>query len=641
MDSLKSSYISEKTDIRLPSKTDLLQRSAMVSPIGEWDIIKSAQTIPGVSSGSEGSSSFYVRGGDKGNNMMFLDGVRIYGAGHLFGLSAAVPQDIVSSAQFYSGNFVGAHTNMLSSVIDVKTIDGDFNKPQTSFSISTFSAGGGVSVPIMKNRLSVMAYTRVSPFGREYNFVSGLFSDFGLDLPKSMESQPMELFVKATWLTLKKMRVSLSCFNTRDDYKLLYQINKWDQFGWRNQVTNLFVSSNDFGDWTFTGNVSINNFSNWRRQFHYPFTDDDMVSVESCLNERTITVQIENNKSRFCHALGGKLSSAFPRSFLGNLWYHIYGALGKISLSSTFRGSCFVPDYSSNAVPFLDPEIVLSAIYNVDKNLTLNLSADYLSQYYHVVEGFPMGWSMDFYIPASDTTRPEHSFQVSGGMSLNRGRHSASFTGYYKKYQNLVYFTDEKGFFNQDVKNDVSNTLLAGEGRSYGLEMKYTYKSQRMSVDWNYTLSRSIRRFDGISDDDWYPARFDRPHILNLNMEYTLKSAGSIKYGLTGFFTLQSGHNESIRTGIVEVILPWKKEGLYDYYGNVVNNYRMPTVIRLDIGTCFQWKKGKCSHCLNIGIYNILNRYNPSFIFFDQNYGEWKTISLFPIMPTFNYKITI
>ena len=107
-----------------PINTADLRRTA--SPLGEADPIKFIQTLPGVATGMEGSSAYYVRGGNEGNNLTTLDGIPIYGTGHLLGLTTSYPSEIVSGQDFFAGGFpsdVGGYT---SSLLQLTTSDGDF-----------------------------------------------------------------------------------------------------------------------------------------------------------------------------------------------------------------------------------------------------------------------------------------------------------------------------------------------------------------------------------------------------------------------------------------------------------------------------------------------------------------------------------
>ena len=170
----------------IPINTADLRRTA--SPMGEADPIKFIQTLPGVATGMEGSSAYYVRGGNEGNNLTTLDGIPIYGTGHLLGLTTSYPSEIVSDQDFYAGGFpsdVGGYT---SSLLQLTTSDGDFEKTRSSLFVNNFLAGAQLSKPLKRNKSSLIASVRVSPLGLEYNLLRPLM-DEGLPVPEGTPSR--------------------------------------------------------------------------------------------------------------------------------------------------------------------------------------------------------------------------------------------------------------------------------------------------------------------------------------------------------------------------------------------------------------------------------------------------------------------
>ena len=273
---------------------DLKAASHLVSPSGEADVIKYVQTIPGVISGAEGSSSYYVRGGNQGNNLVEMDGVRVFGNSHLLGFCSSIPQNILSSADFFTGSLYGEYSNILSSVLALKTTDGDFHRPNVSLSLNNFFGGGGFSVPIIKDRLSFTSSARYSPFGKEYNLLGGVISDFGVDLPKEMNSTVYDVFGKLTWKPDNQTKLSLSYFRTEDDYQLIYKANKWDRLSWRNQIVNFQFCTPLSGMWIWSGNVAFNQFTNNQTQRRVAFASDDWVNVGTNLREIVINGKFDH-----------------------------------------------------------------------------------------------------------------------------------------------------------------------------------------------------------------------------------------------------------------------------------------------------------------------------------------------------------
>ncbi len=633
---------------------DLSTASRIISPTGEGDVIKYVQTIAGVSSGTEGSSSYFVRGGNNGNNLIELDGTRIYGTSHLLGFSTAISQDILSTAQFHSGSIRGEHSNLLSSVLDLRTKDAA-RRPEASLSLSNFFAGASFSTPIVKDKLSVMASARYSPFGKEYGLISSIVSDFGEFLPQSIGSTVYDIFAKLSWTPGIRTKVSLSYFKTVDDYKLLYTVSKWDKLGWGNDMVNLRVQSVLSDNWLFSGNASLNRFANSFSQYRFTsFETDAFFELQSALNDVTLSGKLEyNGDSPFKQSFGYKFSGTRFHTYdtpvnclLGNLWYQAgVEKEGMFSLQAMLRGNLFASGLAADVKTFFNPETSLSATYYLTPALGLALSADYLTQYYHLVEGLPTGWSMDLMVPASRSLKPETALQLAAGAFFKNEHHDLKVGAYYKSYRNLVFNPDAVSFFEKDAASGWKDHLHSGEGSSKGVESSYSYTGKKLNASFAYTFSHTDRLFADLCKGQRFPAKFDRPHILNINLDLVLGEYESKEYGFTSFFTVQSGHLESAKAGLVGVALPWTyrpgDDGDVDYFGDSFNNFRMPTYIRLDLGFYSRWETRHTRHLLNFGIFNVLNRHNPSFIYAGlYSDHHWEQLSIFPIMPSLSYKLT-
>jgi hypothetical protein len=247
----------------IPINTADLRRTA--SPLGEADPIKFIQTLPGVSTGMEGSSAYYVRGGNEGNNLTTLDGIPIYGTGHLLGLTTSYPSEIVSGQNFYAGGFpsdVGGYT---SSLLQLKTSDGDFEKTRSSLFVNNFLAGAQLSKPLKKNKSSLLASVRVSPLGLEYNLLRPLM-DEGLPVPDHINALVGDAFAKITWKTRDRERIFLSVFGSYDRYGFDPTNTSSQALGWSNLIGNLtWIRESDSG-WEWESRLSHNGFRAFQDQ---------------------------------------------------------------------------------------------------------------------------------------------------------------------------------------------------------------------------------------------------------------------------------------------------------------------------------------------------------------------------------------
>jgi hypothetical protein len=251
-------------------------------------------------------------------------------------------------------------------------------------------------------------------------------------------------------------------------------------------------------------------------------------------------------------------------------------------------------------------------------------------QYYHTLEGLPVGWSLDMIVPSGKTAVPESSHQGSLVASSQIGRHRFSVGGYQRKMDNLVYYRYAQTLFNGSFAGWEDNVDI-GKGASYGGEILYEYDGDRLYSRLSYTLSKTIRfGFPNICDGEEFHARFDRRHVLNAMAQWR---------GFSAAVTLQSGHWENGAPESFIMHLPDDSEWTgYHYEG--INNYHMPAVFRLDLGYNFSFDTGKVSHVVNVGVCNATNHFNPFMLYYDAQTEGFKMIALLPILPNFSYRIS-
>ena len=264
-------------------------------------------------------------------------------------------------------------------------------------------------------------------------------------------------------------------------------------------------------------------------------------------------------------------------------------------------------------------------------------TVDHLAQFYHTLEGLPLGWSLDMVIPSDQDFAPEMADQVYGGLYGDAGGHTWSLGGYWKWMDNLLYFADGGNLFNASL-GSWRTGVYSGKGRSFGLEATYGYHSKRVDMRIAYTLSKTDRLFDRLNGGEWFPAKFDRRHMLNVTGEYVLTRRERFKMGVTTLVALQSGCWETVPIGHYSVPSLTGEVFTVDLYSGM-NNYRMPTFFRWDAGWYMEKELTRAKHRLNLGVYNLTNRHNPFLITYDGETKEWKQISLLPIMPSISYRI--
>lgn len=639
----------------------------MVAATGEADAIKYIQVLPGVSTGAEGSSAIYVRGGNIGSNLMTLDGVPIYGGSHLLGLASVYPSSMVASAAFRNGGFRGTDNNLTASHIGLLTENGSFTDWKWGLSASNFLLGGMCSVPVVKDRISLIASLRVSPVGPEFNAVQGIIGG-ALDSLSRVRAFAYDAFAKATWRLNRKHTLTFSVFNSADAYRYIYGGDSDESMAWSNLILNAGEELLLSRDWRLEARLSYNRFLSRQGVVRDMSGTVNNLALVNSLDEVTaradfVKTYAEGKDLRLGavarHALFNPgTSSTFtgdgawtmldsPRTD-NRSWSLTQTLYAQWNLERSDRYELMAcaklnvnesnSDGDRHFRLHVNPEAGLLGRVNLARWLAVEGTADWAVQYYHTLEGIPLGWSLDMMVPTDSKRGPEQALQLYGAVLTELGRHRITVGAYWKKMYNLVWFVDAGQLFSPAISGWKDN-IAVGAGSSHGVEFLYEKDGERLNYKLAYTWSKTDRSFARVNEGRPFPAKFDRRHILNVQASWLLASDARRDFGVTGLFTYQSGHWETVPDGEYLALFPLGGAFTLDYYSGGVNNYEMPPYVRLDLG-CFFKFKGKCPQMLNVGVYNVLNRHNPFAITYDDRSGEWRQISLLPIMPSVSYSIS-
>ena len=638
----------------------------MVAATGEADAIKYVQILPGVSTGAEGSSAFYVRGGNIGSNVTTLDGVPVYGGSHLLGLSSAYPSDIISSATFRNGGFQGIDNNLTASHIGLMTDSGSFTDRRWSLSASNFLLGGVCSTPLVEDKVSLIASIRISPIGPEFNALQGIVGG-ALDSLSHVRAFAYDAFAKATWRMNRDHTLTFSVFNSADAYRYVYGGDSDESMAWSNLILNAEDKMHLSRGWRLDAGISYNRFSSSQGIVRDMSGTVNNLAIVNSLDELTVR---------------GDFVKLYAKGKVFRLGAVLRNALFNPGTSSTFKGTgaWFALDsprtdnrslsmtqtlyaqwnlervdrYELMACAKLNvneansdgdrrfrtrinPEAGLLGRINVARWLAVEGTVDWTVQYYHTLEGIPLGWSLDLLVPTDSKHGPEQALQYYGAILTEFGQHRVTVGAYWKKLYNLVWFLDAGQLFSPAISGWKDN-IAVGTGSSRGVEFLYEKEGERLNYKLAYTWSKTDRSFARVNEGRPFPAKFDRRHILNVQASWVIVSDDKRDIGVTGFYTYQSGHWETVPDGEFLAIFPLGGEFTLDYYSGGVNNFEMPPYMRLDLG-CFFKFKGNTTKTLNIGVYNVLNRHNPFSITYDDRSKEWRQISLLPIMPSISYRV--
>lgn len=649
---------------------DLKDIKPLVTVLGETDVLRYIGTLPGVSQGMEGGLGFFVRGSNSSNNRIELDQVPVYGVAHLFGLFSTFSPDIVETVNFRSGKIPALSGDLLASLTQISTLIPQIDKYKGNFSVSPFMVDGALSIPVLKDKLSFQIAGRFSLLGTEIKLVKSL-----TDMEGEFYPEVADLFAKLYYKVNDKNSISIYGYYSNDYYKYrfldIYQDNTIEE-NWGNKITRVSWDSKIDSYWQMHVIAYYNSFVSQRRQNYKDENDilKNELRLQTLLNEKTaqITFNYQKNSNKINFGLQGKLQNIKPASEK----YYVENSSDNDNFSSgeSFNSgilsvfgdwentySIFTPSigyrgtfYRMENYNTWDNNIRMALAIKLSKKTGLELSYDQFSQFHHVVEGLPVGWSLDMIFPADGMWDPEKAQQYYLGGLWTNNTFLLSSGIYYKQMDNLVSYINAINIFGIQY-SDRANEIAVGKGDSYGWE----FRAERKGEDWNaalsYTLSKTDRLFDKINDGKKFPFKFDRRHILNFNGQVLTRKRKSSEQHFNLLTSFSSGHHLTLPVGIYEGIVPpaWDRmTGIYIppqmkdnvYYRQLmsdVNGYMLPYYLRIDIGYSFLHKGKRFTKELAFGFFNVLNRQNPYLIFYDED--QWKQLSIFPIIPSIKYSL--
>ncbi|WP_069660127.1 TonB-dependent receptor [Arcticibacter eurypsychrophilus] len=630
---------------------------------GEKDILKTIQLLPGVKSGGEGNTGFFVRGGAADQNLILLDEATVYNSSHLLSFFSTFNSDAIKDVSLYKGGMPAQYGGRLSSVLDVKMQDGNNKEFGVQGGIGLIASRLKLEGPIVKDKGSFMISARRTYIDvllkaskdsalntttlnfydinakanykfndRNTVYLSGYFGKDNIGI--------RDLFANDWGNTTATVRLN-HVFNNRLFSNTSFIYNKYNYtIELLDEDNNARVSSliRDYNfkeDLQYFSNKHIIRFG-MQATHHRIAPSDISTSGNSSFNPSSVEnryglelaayVSDEWKVSDHFNLLYGVRLSSF--SLLGPGTINTYAANGDIESSTTYKKGDFVKTFI-----YLEPRF--SASYSINEENSFKASYNRNTQNIHILTNANTSSPTDQYVMSSNNISPELADQVAAGYFKNSSDNSFEFSAevYYKWLQNQIDYKDGAEL---TANANVESELVYGKGRAYGLEL-YAKKTKGKLTGWiSYTLAKTERRFDEINKGNYFPAKQDRTHDLSLVGMYDLSS----RWSLSANYIYSTGNAVTFPSGKYNV------GGLTTYYYTERNANRMPFTSRLDISATLKGKETKkFSSSWNFGVYNALNRKNPYAIQFrdkenDPTRTEAVQVSLFGIIPsvTWNFK---
>ena len=646
---------SEKIDQNVSSvemsvaQLDVKDVKKMPALLGEVDIIRTLTLLPGISTVGEASNGFNVRGGNSDQNLILLDEAPIYNSSHLFGFFSIFNADAVKDVKLYKGGIPSRYGGRLSSVVDVRQKDGNNREFSGTGGLGLLSSRLLLEGPLVKEKSAFMVAGRRS------------YADIFLGLsPDETISQNTLFFydfnAKLNYILGENDRLYLSGYYGRD----IFEINDLFGFNWGNATTSLRWN-HLFSDKLFSNFTAI--FSDYTYELGTPEDDAFNFRLQSTIQDYHFKNQYTwyaNSNSEFNFGFEGIYYRFKPGTISGTVelqlqeeyalepslyFSHEYKISPLLTIQYGIRYSSFynlgkqtkniyqnqdLPELNEvveskefesgeiikayNGLEGLEPRIAVN--YRLDDEKSIKLSYNRTRQYIHLISNTTAPTPVDLYRPAGMHIKPATVNQIAGGYFQNffDNKYELSLETYYKDFQNIVdYRNGAELIFNETIETEI----LAGIGRSYGLEV-YLRKQQGKLTGWlSYTLSKTELKVDGVNPNlainagEWYPANYDKRHDISLVLNYQLTK----KWDIGMNFTYQTGR---------PITPPEGKFQIEDYVVPIYrdrNSYRIPDYHRLDLSANYTPPKvegKKFYSSWSIGIYNVYARRNAYSIYFEQ-----------------------
>ena len=641
------------------NKLDIRTIQKVPAFLGEVDVLKSIQLLPGVATVGEGASGFNVRGGGVGQNLILLDEAPVYNSSHLFGFFSVFNPDAVQDVKLYKGAIPAQYGGRISSLLDVRMKEGNNKAFGVSGGIGTVFSRLTVEGPIVKDKASFVIAARrsyidvlIRPFADQI----GIGTDFGLNF--------YDLSAKANYQINPNNRVFLSGYLGRDNFKF----DERQGFNWGNSTAtarwNHLFNSKLFSNFTFVfsdydyelqfgeddldafrWNSSVTNFI-FKPQFSYflnsrneltfggeaTYYQFEPANAVGIADGTAIDISLDEKYNLETALYAGNkqdIGSALSLEYgLRYSWFRYFGPATVYSYGDTIPGFRR-PPRSVETVERGEPIATYSnleprASFKVQLNGQSSIKGSYtrMAQYLHLVSNTTASNPLDVWVPSSNNIQPQTGDQFALGYFRNFGTstngsavdYEASLEGYYRTTRNQLDYIDGADLL---INEYVEGDLLVGQGRAYGLEFYLKKNTGKLNGWVSYTLGKTELQVDGINRGAWYPTRYDQRHNLKVAAFYDIND----RWSVSGNFTYLTGTPATFPTSrftVQGILIPYNAN-------DSRNNTRIPDYHRLDLSVRWDGRRTRRNGTARknedywvFSLYNVYARRNPFSIYFSQ-----------------------
>lgn len=639
---------------------------SMPAVMGEPDVLKSLQLLPGIQAGNEGTSGLNVRGGSNDQNLILLDGAPVYNSSHAFGLFSIFNADAVNNVEVLKSGFPPGYGGRLSSVIDVHLREGDkyqvhgegglgllfsklllegpLQKGKSSFLVSIRRTYADLLLGPILNEPDTKVLPFFSDFNAKFNFPIGkndrLYFSFytGLDKLKSTEKDEYDrngirvhnkYFFGFSWGNItsmlrwnhvfnKKMFANVTCTHSRYRFHIEEKYEDYNENVLEYKHISKYLSG--IRDWSLKIDVDLlpvpahfikagamATLHRYRPGMSYFFEQDATTSSSE---------QIEKQPTN-----GGEFDVYLEDDIRLS---------EKMKTNIGARFSAFA--VTGKTFTVLQPRI--NWLYQLNNDWSVKASYGTMNQFIHLLTNSNVGLPTDLWLPVTKNIPPQISRQAAAGASYSYDNTMVmSMEVYYKTLKNVIDYTEGSVFYN--AYENWEKMVETGTGKSYGIEWLFRKTKGKVTGLASYTLSRSTRQFAGINEGKPFPFKYDRRHEVKTAIVW--RPSAKFEYSANWLFS--TGNAISIPNDYY--FNPYTNQFI-DIYSSR-NNYRMRPTHRLDMSVKFIKQKKRYIRTWLISVYNAYNRLNPFFVYRGFEDGDFSTpvykeVSGFPILPAVSYQ---
>ncbi len=623
--------------------------SAIPVLMGEADLIKTLQLLPGTVRGVEGSSDLFVRGGAADQNLVLLDGATIYNTSHLFGFLSVFNPDMLDHVEAINGGFPAEFGGRLSSILNVESNSDIAERTYVSADIGLISSRLYIEQPLIKDKASLWVAGRRT-------YIDQVVKAIGEELPYFF----YDLNGKLTLHPSARDRIELSHYSGEDIL---------DIFRDRNNDGNGFLTTYSSGNssqslkWRHQlGNDWSSNVALMRTWYQYnirnAFEENELVALSNIEDygarvtfekdsawmngsikagaewiRHGISPNVINSEGTVAELLESSATTGKVAHEIAAHVEHEFALTERLRLNVGFRASMAKVENKN----YFIPEPRFAARYALGKDQALKVSYSRMSQYMHRISNSAISTPTDVWYPVTDSIRPQSSHQVSVAWQrfFPQQKLYASVEGYYKTMDNLIGYEEGTNLF---FNTDFESKLNQGSGKAYGLEFLLRKESGKFTGWISYTLSWSWRKFDAINNREWFRARYDRRHNGAVVAQYALAK----RWAVSAVWEFISGSRFTPVIGQYTVLAPTLTGfDLIPVYSGI-NDVKLADSHRLDLGIKFLSKpEKKFRWQWFAGVYNVYNRASPIGIIIEQNETDgslrYSQPGLFGLLPFISY----